>query len=146
MSSTTNRARMRARRCAVQALYQWQLADQEPADIRREFLSDREMQGVDPAYFERLVVDIPRYADALVGRLGAVVDRPWRQIDPVERAVLLVGAYELAHCPEIPWRVVLNEGVELAKMFGAEQGHRFVNAALDRLAHELREAEVAAAR
>lgn len=139
---TRNRGRARARRCAVQALYQWQLGGQAPPAILAEFLAERETDGADPVYLEQLVLEVPRAAPRLVERLAAVVDRPWGQIDPVERAVLLLGAYELEHCPEVPCRVVINEAVEIAKLFGAEQGHRYVNAALDRLAHALRAAEL----
>ncbi|MGE0383880.1 MAG: transcription antitermination factor NusB [Gammaproteobacteria bacterium] len=143
MSGSRNRARSKARRCAVQALYQWQLAGHPPADIIKEFVAERETEGADIEYFDRLVREIPRCAPELERRLGTVTDREWLRIDPVERAVLLVGAFELEHCPEIPWRVVVNESIELAKLFGAEQGHRYVNAALDRLARDLRAVEIA---
>ncbi len=144
LAGTRNRRRMQARRCAVQALYQWLLGGAEPAAILREFQAERPLGNADPDYLSRLVLEIPGQAAHLQALLATVIARPWGQIDPVERAVLLLGAYELEACPEIPWRVVINEAVELAKVFGAEQGHRFVNATLDRLAHALRGAEVAA--
>ena len=79
--------------------------------------------------------------DEIDDLIAPLLDRPMTQVDPVERAILRVGAFELAHRPEVPYRVVINEGVELAKRFGAEQGHRFVNGVLDRLAHQLRAVE-----
>lgn len=137
-------ARVRARRCAVQALYQWQLAGQDPNDILKEFVAEREVVNADMELFERLTRGIPRHIEELEADLSNVIDRPVRELDPVERAILLIGAYELRHCIETPWRVVINEAIELEKMFGAEQGHRYVNTALDRLARALRPVETAA--
>jgi len=145
MSGNANRARVRARRCAVQALYQWQLGGQEPAEIMTEFQRDREFKKVDVAYFETLAGMIPEHAAELDEKLKNAIDRDLDKLDPVEHAVLLIGAYELAHCPQIPWRVVINEGVELSKMFGAEEAHKFVNGTLDKLARTLRATEIAEA-
>lgn len=136
-----NRARVCARRCAVQALYQWQLAGQDPADILNEFVAEREVLNADLDYFQTLTRDIPRHAAQLEADLQAVLDRRMHELDPVERAILLIGAYEMRYCVEVPWRVVINEAIELEKMFGAEQGHRYINTALDRLAREVRPAE-----
>lgn len=142
--STAAHARVRARRCAVQALYQWQLAGQDPNDILKEFVAEREVVNADMGLFETLTRGIPRHIEELEADLMSVIDRPVRELDPVERAILLIGAYELRHCIETPWRVVINEAIELEKMFGAEQGHRYVNTALDRLARALRPVETAA--
>jgi N utilization substance protein B len=128
----------------VQALYQWQLAGQEPNDILKEFVAEREVINADMALFETLTRGIPRHIEELEADLRSVIDRPVQELDPVERAILLIGAYELRHCVETPWRVVINEAIELEKMFGAEQGHRYVNTALDRLARALRPVETAA--
>jgi N utilization substance protein B len=128
----------------VQALYQWQLAGQEPNDILKEFVAEREVINADMALFETLTRGIPRHIEELEADLRSVIDRPVQELDPVERAILLIGAYELRHCVETPWRVVINEAIELEKMFGAEQGHRYVNTALDRLARVLRPVETAA--
>jgi N utilization substance protein B len=128
----------------VQALYQWQLAGQEPNDILKEFVAEREVINADMALFETLTRGIPRHIEELEADLQSVIDRPVQELDPVERAILLIGAYELRHCVETPWRVVINEAIELEKMFGAEQGHRYVNTALDRLARALRPVETAA--
>lgn len=144
MSGGAHRGRVGARRCAVQALYQWQLTSQAPDAIYREFVSERELPRVDIGYFEQLVREIPRHFDALLAALTPALDRPWQNIGPVERAVLLVGAYELEHSPHIPRRVVINEAVELARMFGAEEGYRYINAVLDVLSRSMRPAEAAA--
>ena len=135
-------ARVRARRCAVQALYQWHLSGAAPETIVAEFLSDREVESADLEYFSTLTREIPRLETELRTQLETVVDRPWERIGPVERSVLLLGTYELLHSPHIPWRVVVNEGVELCKMFGADEAHRYVNGVLDKLARRIRKLEV----
>ena len=136
------RGRVRARRSAVQALYQWQLGGQEPTEIVEEFKNDRELVSVDLDYFQHLVRDVPEHFEQLQQDLGTCIDREWNKLDPVERSVLLLGAYELRYCPETPYRVVISECVELCKMFGTVEGHRYVNGVLDRLARSLREPEI----
>ncbi len=138
------RGRVRARRCAVQALYQWQLSGQDPKNILLEFVADRELIKVDMDYFRKLTIEIPEHAEELKNHLSKVVDRPLNELDPVEFAILMIGAFELAWCPEIPWRVVVNEAVELSKMFGATDSHKFINGSLDKLAHDLRKTEIKA--
>jgi N utilization substance protein B len=130
--------RVRARRCAVQALYQWQLSGQEPQEIAREFMHEREVGDIDEAYFSILIREIPRSIESLEQHLAGVLDRPVAALDPVERAVLAIGVYEMKHRPDIPWRVVINEAVELAKLFGAEQSHKYINGVLDKVARALR--------
>ncbi len=139
-----NAGRVKARRCAVQALYQWQVAGATPETILAEFLKEREVDKVDVEYFATLTRDIPREMDDLRALLQPLLDRPWERVGPVERSVLLIGAYELKHCLHIPYRVVVNEGIELSKMFGADEAHRYVNGVLDRLARELRATEIGA--
>lgn len=134
--------RHKARRAAVQALYQWQLTQQPSADIESHFLADDSLKDIDVDYFHHLVREIPAHLAELDNRLGSHVDRGIAEIDPVERAILRLGAFELEFHPEIPYRVVLNEAVELAKTFGAEHGHKYVNAVLDRVASALRAQEV----
>ena len=138
--------RHKARRSAVQALYQWQLTQQPPNEIESHFLADNALDDADLEYFRHLVHEIPRHSRELDDCLTPHVDRGIAEIDPVERAILRLGAFELEHHPEIPYRVVLNEAVELAKTFGAEHGHKYVNAVLDRVALKLRAAEVGGAR
>jgi len=141
----SSRARSLARRLAMQALYQWQLAGQSSAELLDQFALDEAYGGVDADYFAAVVRGVVDAAAALDRSLGEMIDRPVAQLDPIEHAVLLIGVFELGHRPETPFRVVINEGVELAKKFGATDGHKFVNAVLDRAARSLRAAEHAAA-
>ena len=139
------RARSLARKLAMQALYQWQLTGQSAAELRNQYAEEEGWGDADADYFRELLNGITEGAAGLDAALAGLIDRPVGQLDPVERAVLLIGLYELGHRPEVPWRVVINEGVELAKRFGATDGHKFVNAVLDRAARSLRAAEQAAA-
>lgn len=132
----------RARRTALQALYQWDLGKQDLRDIEAQFFQAQDMRKVDTGYFRELLHRIPAQSSELDERIAPCLDRPINQVDPVERAILRIGAYELEFRPEIPWRVVINEAVELAKMFGGEQGHKYVNSVLDRLARKLRPVEM----
>ncbi len=135
-----------ARRLALQALYQWDLAGQTPAEIVAQFVEDENWARVDAAYFRELVHGVAAQAPALDAQLQPHLDRPMREVDPVERAVLRIGAYELRHRLDVPFRVVIEEAVRLAKKFGAEGGYRFVNGVLDRLARDLRPFEAARSR
>lgn len=140
-----SRQRSRARRLAVQALYQWQLGEGRAADIEAQFRADPESRsgGADLDYFHELLHEVGGRRSALDEALTPHLDRPFEQLDPVERAILWVGAYELAARWDVPYRVVINEAVELARTFGGENAHRYVNAVLDRLARAVRAAEVA---
>ncbi|NJN45419.1 MAG: transcription antitermination factor NusB [Candidatus Competibacteraceae bacterium] len=135
------RGRSWARRSAMQALYQWQMTGQDAATIYDQFLDDQDMSKVDVDYFHELLCQIPHALTTLDASLSPFLDRPLEQVDPVERAILRVAVYELTYRPDIPFRVVINEAVEIAKKFGAEQGHRFVNGVLDKTAHRLRPSE-----
>lgn len=139
------RARSLSRKLAMQALYQWQLTGQGAAELRNQFAAEEGYGDADGEYFVDLLQGVTGAIEALDAELGALIDRPVAQLDPVERAVLLIGIHELAHRPDVPYRVVINEGVDLARRFGATDGHKFVNAVLDRAARKLRAAEQAAA-
>jgi N utilization substance protein B len=134
-------ARSRARRLLLQALYQRALTHHDPHVLLAQFSQEAEYARADEAYFRELLFAIPEAE----GRLDAVIqdcsDRPVAQLDPVEHAILLIGVYELAERREVPWRVVVNESVELSHRFGAADGHKFVNAVLDRAARTLRAGE-----
>jgi N utilization substance protein B len=125
----------------MQALYQWQMAGQDAATIYDQFLDDQDMSKVDVTYFHELLCQVPHCLTAIDTSLVPFLDRPLEQVDPVERAILRIAVYELTYRPDIPFRVVINEAVEIAKKFGAEQGHRFVNGVLDKTAHRLRPSE-----
>jgi N utilization substance protein B len=139
------RARSVSRKLAMQALYQWQLTGQTAAELRNQYSTEEGFGDADAEYFRELIDGVTEAAVALDAELGALIDRPVVQLDPVEHAVLLIGLYELGQRPDVPFRVVINEGVELAKRFGATEGHKFVNAVLDRASRAHRAAEQAAA-
>ncbi len=141
-----SRQRSRARSLAVQALYQWQVAGQDISEIIDHFLAEQDEKKFDSGYFGELVRAVPTRLGELDNALSTCVDRAVESVDPVERAILRLGAYELIEHPEIPYRVVINEAVELAKTFGAEKGHRYVNGVLDKAARELRPLEARARR
>ena len=133
--------RRRARRRALQALYRWQLNDDSAVTIIKQFLEEQSFEGVDAEYFQQLVRDVIAEGDTLDEKLRPHVERIDSSLDQMERVILRIGAVELLKHPEIPYRVVIDEAVELAHRFGAEQGHSFVNGVLDRLARELRPVE-----
>ena len=141
----SSRARSLSRRLAMQALYQWQMTQQSSAELLNQYAEDEGYPEVDAEYFAEVLRGVTGDGEALDLALGELIDRPVAQLDPIEHAVLLIGVYELAHRTEVPFRVVINEGVELAKKFGATDGHKFVNAVLDRAARSMRAAEHAAA-
>lgn len=136
-----NRARSRARRLAMQALYQWQITQDTVSDIIRQFRESPDFRDADPDYFRVLVTDCSTLEAELLNFIENRLDRPLEQLDPVEKAILLIGVYELRDHLEVPYRVVINEGVELAKRFGGEEGHKYVNAVLDKSAVDLRDVE-----
>jgi len=137
-------SRHKAREAAVQALYQWQLTQQAPEQIESHFILDHEMGDVDVEYFHHLVREIPRHLHELDDHIAPHLDRDMAEVDPVERAILRLGAYEFEFQTEIPYKVILNEAVELAKTFGGEHGHKYVNAVLDKVAAGLRAEEIRA--
>ena len=134
-------ARARARRFAMQALYQWDLSGTGLHDIRRQFLETEDFSRADKDYFVLLFNQVSKDVEAVDKNLGEHMDRPVTQLDPVERAILRIAAWELMSQLDVPYRVVINEAVQLCKKFGAEQGHTFVNGVLDKLAHKLRAGE-----
>ena len=130
-----------ARKLALQALYRWQLNACPWQDLVHEFDQAEDMARADAGYFRALVEGVAREREQLEATLAAFADREPQRLDPVERAILLIGLYELTARPEVPYRVAINEAVGLAKRFGATDGHKFVNAVLDRAARELRPGE-----
>ncbi|HET9835362.1 MAG TPA: transcription antitermination factor NusB [Rhodanobacteraceae bacterium] len=137
-------ARSRARRRALQAIYAWQMSGSPAPSVIEQFRHEQDMQVADLEYFEDLVRGVDTHRAELDAALAPFLDRDIEQVDPIERATLRLGAYELKHRPDVPYRVVLNEAVELAKRFGAEHGHTYVNGVLDKLAREWRSDERAA--
>ncbi len=136
-------ARRRARQLAVQALYQWQLAGASLATIELEFRQDNDMAKVDGEYFSELLHQVPASLSELDEHITGFLDRDMSELTPIELTILRIGAYEMIRRTDVPYRVVINEGVDLAKKFGATDGHKYVNGVLDKLAHSLRRQETA---
>ncbi|MEN8215446.1 MAG: transcription antitermination factor NusB [Pseudomonadota bacterium] len=135
------KARSKARQRVLQALYQWQLTgqDKDIELILQQFLDDEEMRKVDLSYFDSLLRNIHQVVNKLDTAFAPFLDRSISQLDPIELAILRIGCYELNYCPDLPFKVVINEAVELAKKFGAEKSHKYVNGILDKLArHNLK--------
>ena len=134
-------ARRRSREFAVQGLYRWQLNAADPTLIAADLATTRGFEQADEKHFRALLYGVIEHAGALHAALAPCLDRTLKELSPVEHAILLVGAFELAHHPEIPYRVVINECVELAKTFGGTDGFKYVNGVLDKLAAAAREVE-----
>jgi len=137
-------ARTNARRVAVQALYQWQMTGQNLSEIERQFLEEQRLKDVQKSYFVELFYGIPKNLAAIDEALAEFVDRPVESVDPVERAILRIGAYELLLRLDMPYRVILNESINLAKDFGADGSHKYINGILDKIAQQKRAVEIQA--
>jgi N utilization substance protein B len=134
-------ARSRARRRALQALYAWQLSGSHMNAVIEQFRHEQDMEVADLEYFEDLLRGVETNVAALDESLRPHIDREVAQIDPIERAVLRLAAYELKYRPDVPYRVIINEAIEVTKRFGADHGHSYVNGVLDKLAVDLRSVE-----
>jgi N utilization substance protein B len=139
-------ARSRARRRALQALYAWQVSGSSIPQVINQFQHEQDMEVADQEYFEALVKGVAEHQASLDAKLAAYLDRGIEQVDPIERAVLRIAAFELLHRVDVPYRVVLNEAIETAKRFGSDHGHTYVNGVLDRAAAEWRPGEAAQGR
>ncbi|WP_250625111.1 transcription antitermination factor NusB [Pinirhizobacter soli] len=134
-------ARSRARRRALQAIYAWQVGGASMAKVIDQFRHEQDMEVADLEYFEDLLLGVEKHQAELDEGLKPFVDREVNQIDPIERAALRLAAYELKYRPDVPYRVILNEAIEVTKRFGADHGHSYVNGVLDKLATHWRTAE-----
>jgi N utilization substance protein B len=139
-------ARRRARELALQGLYEWLVGRTELTAIDAHMREQEGFERCDGQLFDVLLHGCARESAALDAVLAGHADRKTSELSPVEHGILLIGAYELAHCADVPYKVAINEAVELAKTFGGTDGHKYVNGVLDKAALELRPAEVAAAR
>lgn len=135
--------RRKARHYAVQALYQWAITGNDLADIETHFVEDFDFRGTDAEYFRELLHGVPAELADLEAAMEPYLDIALEKLGPVERAVLRIAVWELKNRPDVPCRVVLSEAIALAKKFGADQSHRFVNGVLDKVARDLRGAEMA---
>lgn len=135
-------SRRYAREKALQALYQWDVSAGQSSDVRKQFIDAQDMSRVDVDYFILLFNGVSHNPEVIDAALLDALDRPIVDLDPIERGVLRIAAYELTECPDIPARVVINEGIEITKRYGADKGHRYVNGVLDKLAVSVRPLEM----
>ncbi|MGM0629819.1 MAG: transcription antitermination factor NusB [Pseudomonadota bacterium] len=133
-------ARRKARKLAVQAIYSWQLSQNSFSDIEAQFLTENDTSKVDVDYFLELVRGVGGHHRTLDDALEPFLDRPIKELDPIELAVLRLAAYELRERVDVPYKVAINEAIELAKSFGADESHRFVNGVLDKAVDTFRPA------
>ena len=135
-------ARRKARRFALQALYQWQVSGSGLGDIEAEFRTDNDMSKVDDEYFHDILHGVPKEKSVLDEKIQPFLDRRLDELTPVELAILRLGAFEMCHRIAVPYKVVINEAIELAKTFGATDGHKYVNGVLYKLAQRERMVEI----
>jgi transcription antitermination protein NusB len=136
-------ARRRSREFALQALYQWQLTGHSLAAIETQYAAADGFAKADSVLFDLILSGVLKNAESLKLQLAPLLDRPWKEISPVEAGVLLIGTFELQYMPETPYRVIINEAIELAKSFGGTDGHKYINGILDKFAPTIRAREVA---
>ena len=137
-------SRRRSRELAVQGIYQWRLTGGDEKQIEQQIREEKGMGRYDAEFFSQLLLGILTRHAELEAALAPHLDRSLNELSPVEFSVLLLGTYELLHHPEIPYRVIINEAVDLAKTFGGSDGHKYVNGVLDKLARQTRAVEAAA--
>lgn len=142
MDNQTINGKRRARKLALQALYQWLMAGGAPYEIEAQFRATNDMSKIDGDYLNRLLHGVLKSREDIEQALMPYLDRPVDSLNPIELSVLRLSAYELLYCPELPYRVVLDEAVSLAKSFGSQDGHRYVNGVLNNLARKVRANEV----
>ncbi len=138
--------RSKSRQFAVQSLYSWLLTGHNISDIEVHFISEHDMEDADVGYFQEILHFVAAHKMALVDHMEPFLSRSFAEVDPVEQAILLMGIFELEQRKDIPYRVTINEAVECAKIFGAEDGHKFINGIMDKVAGKLRADEMKAPR
>jgi len=136
--------RSKARQFAVQALYQWILTGHEAAQIDTQFVAEHDMEKTDVHYFQEVLHKVIDHKPSLTDLMRDYLSRAFDSVDPVEQAILLLACYELQYRSDIPYKFIINEAIELGKTFGAEDGHKFINGILDRVAGNIRADEVTA--
>lgn len=136
-------ARRRSRELALQGLYEWQYTGSSPSQVLKNLSDLNNFEKADREFLEAELRGVVGEVEKLREELEPLADRKWNDLSPIERSILLIGAWELLHCPEIPYRATINEAIELGKRFGATDGHKYVNGVLDRLAKKVRPEEVA---
>jgi N utilization substance protein B len=139
-------SRKLARSFTLQGLYAWLVGGADVTLIAANLAEDEQFKRADEAYFRTLLYGVLKEEDLLGSHIARFTDRTLNELSPIERSILLIGAYELLNCPDVPMRVVINESVELAKSFGGTDGHKYINGVLDKLAQEMRVVEAGQAR
>lgn len=129
--------RRRARECAVQALYSWYVSQNDVAEIELSFVTEQDLKGVDVPYFRKLFRGTVANLDAVDATMATFLDRSSEELTPIEKAILRLAVYELRFELDVPYKVVINESIELAKTFGAEESHKYINGVLDKVAPAL---------
>ena len=130
-----------ARRCAVQALYQWHMTGQPKTDIEENFIRNENLKGKHLDYFKRIIVGVQNNIEQLDSVMSPFVNRNPDQVDPIEHAIIRVGCYELFYEADVPTRVIIDEAIDVSKVFSAENGYKFVNGVIDKIAREIRSFE-----
>ncbi|CAN0276673.1 unnamed protein product, partial [Chrysoparadoxa australica] len=143
---TTPSARKRARELLLQSLYHWELAGQDIPTIEAQFYAEHNMDKVDREYYRELLHGIPATLDEVDTRYESLLDRRLDELDPISKSILRIGSFEMAKRIDVPYKVVINEAVNLAKKYGPEDSQKYINAVMDKLAPRHRKAEVAAMR
>lgn len=131
-------ARSKARKFLMQALYQWDMSQNNLSAIETNTLNSMDLKRTDVPYFSKALHEIPAHLEEIDGKISPHLDRTLKEMSPIELAILRIGVYELIYRPDIPFKVVINEAIELAKTFGAEDGHKYVNGVLDKIAPTIR--------
>ncbi|AKO45006.1 transcription antitermination factor NusB [[Haemophilus] ducreyi] len=129
--------RRRARECVVQALYSWYISQNSIEEVELAFVTDQDMKGVDLPYFRKLLRGTALYVEAIDHDIRPYLDRMENDVDPIERTILRLATYELKYELDVPYKVVINEGIEVAKVFGSDDSHKYINGILDKLAPAL---------
>jgi len=130
--------RRRARECAVQALYSWAVSQNSPEIVELNFMTEQDMKGVDTPYFRKLFRQTVENVDAVERTMQGYLDRGLEELDPIEKAILRLAVYELQFEADVPYKVVINEAIEVAKVFGADESHKYINGVLDKIAPVVR--------
>jgi len=141
MNKISPKLRHRARRLVVQAVYQWQLTQAPMSEIELQFLAPTDMPPFDRTYFRKVSQGVTVYVSELDDLLQPALDRPLAELSPVELSILRAGTFELRYCLDVPYRVIINEAVELAKIYGAAESYRYINGVLDKVAVTIRSVE-----
>jgi len=142
MSVSLAKGRSNARKKATQALYQWHMSGNDPEEIEVQFHQEQNMEKVDTDYFHKLIHQVPENVNELDKFISKYSDRKVDELDPIEMTILRLSVYELKNCIDVPFKVVISEAITLAKLFGSDKSHAFVNSILDKLAKDLRKIEI----